>query len=137
MGKSAKDIILLIFWIIIVWWVCCPIFGICECFVRPISYPYLIFTNGKLKGKSLIFFILAIIPGFMIFAFIHGVWALFQFYLNIIPYCTNGCDDLIKKQPPDNVMPIIWAPVDKHPVYKALLEIVGKIAVDKPLNPKI
>jgi len=115
-----------ILWIIIVIWFVIPIYFFCEVFLRPLSIPYLIWRKGLRGCRQIIFFILAIIPGFGIFAAIFGFLSLFQLILTLLPYCQNDCSKLTNTQPPDNVMPIMWVPQNKHISYKPVLKIVGE-----------
>lgn len=127
------NVILIVLWIIFMIWIGCWCFGVVECIIRPASIPYLLYTHGGCKGKNILWIILAIVPGYMIFGFVFWLWALPQFILNCLPYCEHKCHDLAKPFPA-NVKPLIITPTSKHPVYSKLLQIIGMACLKKPLN---
>mmetsp|Transcript_26803 Transcript_26803/g.23745 ORF Transcript_26803/g.23745 Transcript_26803/m.23745 type:complete len:136 (-) Transcript_26803:254-661(-) len=134
---GASDTVKIILWLLFMWFFGLWIFGFCETFIRPASYPYFVFTNTNLKGcKAIVWFILLIIPGFMINAMIHGVWAIIQLILNCLPYCQQGCKPLASKEPPENIKPLIWCPIDKHMVHSFFMEVYGKCAKGSKLSPQ-
>jgi hypothetical protein len=134
---SGSKLIMKIIWIILCVWIMPFFFGIAETFVRPLCIPYSIYktAGGNMNMKQTIWFIISIIPMFMIFAMIFGLWSIIQLILNCLPYCqANCCDPLVDKKFYDNVWPLIWAPADKHPLYIAILDCWGKLTMGQPLN---
>jgi hypothetical protein len=119
------NVLVIVLWILFFWFIGFWAFGVVECIIRPISYPFYAYQAKGCKGINILWIVLLIVPGYMLFGMIHWIWALPQIVLNFIPYCEHKCSDLEKKFP-DNVRPIIWTPTAKHPVYRILLKFVGQ-----------
>ena len=133
----GSNLVMKVVWIVLFIWFGGWFFWIAEVIVRPICIPLSIHrtAGGNMNMKQTIWFILSIIPMFMIFAAIFGLWAIVQLILNCIPYCQdNCCDPIANKKFYDNVFPLIWAPADKHPVYSAILDCWGNLTMGRPLN---